>query len=371
MKSLPPFAAAVLFVALAVAVWAVAAQHERPPPKSQAAHRGDGGPAFSRDILTGRPVDAAGVPVRPETGPGSSKAPLRLRFVPAADRADAEASIGELLRFLGERTGYAIEGAVLLSYALVVEELIEGTCDVAFLTAASYARAHYATAYNDDPDDDLVAFLAAVRHGTPEFPSSDLAYRAAFLVRNDSALRRVEDIGNETRVAMGMPTSGASSILPMALLERLGKRPRVVRFGGGYPLLVGAVLDGSVDVACIWWSPPNEDNPANDARITARAHQPDVFEQTRLIGFTEWIPNEPVVARKALPASIRHELARALALFVATRVVTTEGRRSLEAVGSLIGYIPATDDDFKAVLDVIERAFASDPAGLADFQRDG
>ena len=42
-----------------------------------------------------------------------------------------------------------------------MQEIVQGQCEVAFLTAGSYARARMATWNNDDPDDDVVAVLAA------------------------------------------------------------------------------------------------------------------------------------------------------------------------------------------------------------------
>ena len=41
---------------------------------------------------------------------------------------------------------------------------------------------------------------------------------------------------------------------------------------------------------------------------------PDVFERTKIIGYTSWIPNEPVVSRKGVDPQVRHVMARAIAL---------------------------------------------------------
>jgi phosphonate transport system substrate-binding protein len=321
---------------------------------------------IARDVLTGRLTDAEGRPQPPERGPGSPAEPLRLRFVPSSEQAHAGPAIEALVAFLERRTGYAITGAMLRDYSLVVQEIVEGRCDVAFLTATSYARAHFATSRNDDPADDLVAFLSVVRQGSPEFPGSDLAYRGALLVRKDSPLTAVDHLTPEHTLALGSRTSGAGSILPTALLASRGLAPRVQRYAG-YPAIVMALTQGAVDVAAVWWSPPNPDNPQNDARILVKTALPDVFETTRVLAFTPWIPNEPVVARKALPEEVRHVLARALTLYVATRVISEDGRRELEAVGSLAGFIPADDADFRPLLEVIDQAFANDPEGRADF----
>ena len=105
----------------------------------------------------------------------------------------------------------------------------------------------------------------------------------------------------------------------------------------------------------------------NDGRRTVLQSSPDVFEKTRIVGFTPWIPNEPVVMRKALPADVRRVMARAIALFVATEAITKEGRKRLESIGSVVGYVPATNADFQPLMEVIEAAFANDPEGREDF----
>jgi len=321
--------------------------------------------ALARDVLTGRLPGPDGRPAAPESGPGSADRPLELRFVPSSDSSQSGPAIANLLTFLRQRTGYAVKGEVLRSYGLVIQELIEGRCDVAFLTAASYARAYRAT-QGGEPDDDIVVFLSAVRQGSAEHPGSDLAYRGAILVRKDSPLERIEDLGAGRTIALGGRTSGAGSILPSELLNSLALAPRIQRFEGYGPILT-AVAQGAVDAGAIWWSPPNKDNPQNDARITVRELIPDIFEITRILAYTAWIPNEPVVARKALPAQVLHVLARSLSLYVVGKAVSEEGRRELESIGSVVGLIPANDDDFAPLHEVVERAFAQDPEGRADF----
>jgi ABC-type phosphate/phosphonate transport system substrate-binding protein len=319
-----------------------------------------------RDVLTGRLTDASGVPLLPTSGWGSEEQPVRLRFVPGGDKQQAGAAIDDMVRFLRARTGYAIEGAILRNYGLVVQEIVQGQCEVAFLTAASYARARYATENNDDPGDDILAVLAAVRDGHPEFPGSDLAYRGAIITHVDSDITDVRQLDATRTVAMGNRTSGAGSILPTALFNQLGLRPEIHRVEG-YPVIVTAVLQKSVDAGCVYWSPPTADRPENDGRRTVRQSSPEVFEQTRIIGYTPWIPNEPVVMRAALPGGIRHVLARAISLYVTSEAATPEGRERLESIGGVVGYVPADNDDFQPLMEVIQAAFANDPEGRADF----
>ena len=318
-----------------------------------------------RDVLTGRLTMSDGTPEPPAEGPGSPGKPLRLRFVPSSDAAQGEAAIKPLIAFLKERTGYAIEGAILRSYGLVVQAIIEGQCDVAFLTAASYARAHNLANKNGKESDDIEPILAAVRQGNPKYPGSDLAYRAAILVRADSDLKDLADLQGRT-VAMGGPTSGASSILPSALFNEMGIAPRIQRYEG-YPVIIQAVLQGATDAGCIFWSPPGPDGKPRDARILLDSTDPKVWEKTRILGYTGWIPNEPVVVRAAIPDEVKDVLRRAIALYVITKSSTEAGRKELQALGSVRGYIPATGEDYKPLHEAIERAFLNDPEGRRDF----
>ncbi len=322
---------------------------------------------IERDVLTGRMAGPDGRPLPVAEGWGSAAKPLRLRFVPSSDQAQSGPSIERIVSFLRDRTGYHVEGATMGSYGLVIEEIASGRCEVAFLTAASYARAWYATSRNDDPRDDVDAFLQVVRRGSPRYPGSDLAYRAALIVRTDSPIRSVEDVTDATTVALGGKTSGAGSVLPSALFHRLGIHPRTHHFEGSYPVIVSAVLQGSAEVGSVWWSPPNAELPRNDGRLTLAESVPDVFERTRIIGFSAWLPNEPVVVRSVIPEDVRRVLARALSLYVSLRTLTEEGRKELATVGSPVAFIPATNEDMKPILEVIQQAFADDPEGLRDF----
>lgn len=353
-------------LALIAGAVALALADPAPAPVKTAGTPRPGAGEALRDVLTGRPTDASGRPRPPAQGWGSPGRPLRVRFVPSGDRHQADLALTDLLAWLRRRTGLAVEGAVLRSYGLVVQELVQGQCDVAFLTAASYARAHHLTQATADPGDDLDAVLMAVREGSPEYPGSDLAYRGALFVRADSPIRSVADLRPEHVVAMGSRTSGAGSILPTALFNARGIAPRVLRLEG-YPLIVTAVLQGSADVGCVYWSPPAPGRPENDGRRTVLESHPAVFEQTRLIGFTPWIPNEPVVIRRAVPAPLRDLLARAIPLYVIENARTPEGRARLESVGSVVGYLPASHADFDPLMEVIERAFLHDPEGRRDF----
>ena len=352
-------------LAVAAAGIGVALASPRPEPARTTRTVAKAEATLVRDVLTGERLRSDGRPTPPTDGPGSASEPLRLTFVPSSDAAQGEAAIKPLLAFLEQRTGYTIRGAILRSYGLVVTSIVEGQCDVAFLTAASYARAHNLANQNGEEDDDIEPILAAVRQGHPDYPGSDLAYRAAILVRADSPLKDVRELDGRT-VAMNAPTSGAGSILPSALFNELGIAPRIQRYEG-YPIIIQAVLQGATEAGCIFWSPPNDDHPRNDARILLESTDPQVFEKTRILGFTGWIPNEPVVVRKALPDEIKGTLRRAIALYVANKTSTPEGRAELTALGSVRGYIPATTEDYAPLHEAIKNAFLNDPEGRRDF----
>lgn len=338
----------------------------RPRGAADARATSDLAASLAFDVLTGRRLGADGFPLPPTAGWGSAEQPIHVRLVPSGDQRHSTEALANLVQFLRQRTGYAIDGKILLSYGHVVEEIRAGLCEVAFLTSASYAHAWHLTMANDRPEDDLVTLLQVVRQGDPAIPGSDLMYRGAIVVRRDSDLTDLRQLGAGRSIAMGNRASGASSVLPSATLNALRLTPRIQRYGG-YPILINALLDGAVDAACVWWMTPNEDNPQNDARILVKEMHPDVFETTRILAYTGWIPNEPVVARKALPEAVRHVLARALTLYVGRRAMTREGRLELESIGSVMGFVPARDEDVVGILETVRLAFENDPEGWADF----
>ena len=370
---LPAVASRLLLVALIASAVLLALRHES---DAVAQHRAAQGEALEQDnliaaVLTNRPIGPEGRPTAPASGPGSQETPLQLRFVPSGDKAQSSVAIDAMLDWLERYTGYHIHGAVLNSYGLVISELQLGRADVAFLTAASYARAYYMTENNDLPGDDIEALLMVFREGSPEFEQSSLAYRAAMIVRTDSPLQSVDDLSAASTVGFGGKTSGAGSLLPGAMLtRRFGpeNRPQIQRFTGGYKQIIAAVMQGKVDAGSIWWSPPTADFPNNDARTQSETEYPEVFGQTRIIGFTSWMPNEPVVVRAALPDEVKRTLQAALPLYVALKRRTPEGRKELLAIGSMEAYIPVTNESYRPLFQTIEGAFAGDPEGLRDFQ---
>ncbi len=361
---LPAPISLLLLLALGGLVLGMALQHPRAREAEASARKIV--KTAKRDPLTGRFLAEDGLPVPPKSGWGTEGKPIRMRFVPSADAGAASVAIDGLVTFLRRRTAYTIDARILRSYGLVVEEFAAGKSEVAFMTAASYARAYYATEGNDRESDDIEAILVASREGHPEYPGSDLAYRAAILVRADSELQEVSQLTKARSVAMGNRTSGASSILPSALFNSLGLAPRIRRYEG-YPMIMHALLDGAVDAACVFWSPPSKSKPQNDARILIQKEVPDVFEKTRILGFTGWIPNEPVVVRKLLPDDVKRTLARAISLYVAQKSLSDAGIAELVAIGSVVGYLPATNADFAPLMETIEDAFANDPEGWSDF----
>jgi phosphonate transport system substrate-binding protein len=59
------------------------------------------------------------------------------------------------------------------------------------------------------------------------------------------------------------------------------------------------VYQGQVDAGATYWAPPHpETGEILDARMRVKQQFPDVEKKIKIIGFTEEIPNDPLVFRK-------------------------------------------------------------------------
>jgi phosphonate transport system substrate-binding protein len=234
-----------------------------------------------------------------DKGPlGTKSNPIKMYFVPSLEQ-DKLISSGSLIEEELERiSGYEIETNVPTSYAAVIETMGVGRADIAWLPTYAY--------YLANKKYGAYVTFQTVRSGLSE-------YKGQFITRADSDLNSIEDIQDKI-IAYTDASSTSGYIFPSALLAYKKIEPSKKIFLGGHDTVIRAVLQGKADVGCTYWSPAVDGVP-QDARKKLLTEEPNIFEKIKIIGYTDWIPNDNCTFRKELPKEVAEKMIAAIEEF--------------------------------------------------------
>ena len=213
---------------------------------------------------------------------GDRKDPINLVMVPSTDAEKLASNMDVLAKCLSKKTGLYFNVSVPNNYIVAVEGLGTKKVDLAFLTTFSYLLAN--KKYGAE------AFLTVKRYG-------EVRYRGQILVRKDSGIKKITDL-NGKKFAFTDPASTSGFVLPSILLKqnkvKIGKEVHA----GKHDSVVTMVYQGTVDAGATYWSPQRPDGSLGDARRRVLKQFPDVAEKVKILDFTEWIYNDPIVVGK-------------------------------------------------------------------------
>lgn len=264
---------------------------------------------------------------------GTKKNPVKMYFVPSMEAGKIVTSGTEVADYITEKTGYVFKVAVPTSYASVIEAMGTEETDIAWLATFAYVLANQKFGAE--------VALTAVR--------KDMAkYKGQFIAQTGSGINTVEDIEGKT-IAYTDAASTSGYMYPNALLQKKGIKPGRSFFAGGHPQAILSVYQGTADVGCTFWAPEGEDGP-RDARRAVLETYPDVMEKIKIVGYTDWIPNDTVTFRKDFPAEMREKIVAALLEFAATE----EGHETLVKLLDIDNFVKATDADYDVVRQTLE-----------------
>jgi len=271
---------------------------------------------------------------------GSKKNPIKMYFVPSMEANKVVTSGEAIAAFLEKETGYFFKVAVPTSYAAVIEAMGTKEADIAWLATYAYILAH--DKYGAE------VRLSTVRNGLDK-------YRGQFVTRADSKIKSIDDIEGKV-IAFTDAASTSGFIYPSAVLQSRGIKPKEYFFAGGHPQAILAVYSGRADVACTYWSPPDQNDVPQDARLKLIETYPDVLKKIAIIGYTDWIPNDTVTIRKDFPQAIQDRIVAALIEYVAT----PEGKQVMKDLYDIDGLNKATDEDYNIVRQTL-KTLGKDP----------
>lgn len=273
---------------------------------------------------------------------GSTKNPVKMYFVPSMEAGKVVTSGNAIAAALEKATGYKYKIAVPTNYAAVIEAMGSEQADIGWLPTFAYILANQK--YGAD------VALTTVRNGLEK-------YRGQFVVRNDSEIRKLEDIEGKV-IAFTDASSTSGYIYPSAMLKMNNIEPEKYTFAGGHPQAILAVYQGLADVGCTYWSPPRDGEP-QDARKAVLDTYPDVMEKVMPIAFTEWIPNDTVTFRANFPEEMRTTIVEALLTFASS----DEGHNILQTLYSVDNFVRSQDSDY----DIVRKSLTTLGFGAEDF----
>ncbi len=262
-------------------------------------------------------------PAAPNNGADEPDTPekLILALVPSQNAETLLDNAKPLADKLTEKLGIPVEAKVPLDYNAVVEGLDAGTIDIAMLNSFGYVLSNELSGTK--------CILKSVRYGSA-------TYHGQFVVMADSGIESLEDLEGK-RIAFVDPGSTSGYIFAANTLKAHGIDPEQMDsiFAGGHDSAIIALLNEQVDVAVSF----------DDARGRVEGEFPDVMETTKIIGYTDEIPNDTVSVRADLGDELIEQIKQAF-LDIAS---TDEGHEIIYSIYEIDGFEPAEDSEYDPV----------------------
>jgi len=265
---------------------------------------------------------------------------LTVQFVPSQNADTLEAKAKPLEKLLGEELGIPIEVSVSTDYNTIIEAMDSKQVDVGFLPPTAYVLAKEKGAAE--------VILQAQRFGVEDetgAPTDKLVdfYKSMIIVKKDSDIQKIEDLKGK-KMGYQNVTSSAGYVWPAGKMIEEGLDPlsdvEPVTLKG-HDQAVIAVLNGDVDAAAIF----------QDARNIVLNDYPSVFEDTRVLTFTEPVPNDTISVRSDMDSEWVEKIQEA---FIAIGE-DEEGRAIIKEIYSHEGYVKSEDKIFDIVREYGEK----------------
>ena len=254
---------------------------------------------------------------------------VKYGVIPVETQTSTTKSMDAFLKHAEKETGVKWELYQATDYSGVMNALIAGQINLAWLSGFSYCQTHMDSKGGVEP---LVA--AAEPDGT-------MGYNAVVVVKAESPYKTIEDLKGKV-VARTDPLSGSGYLIPTAAFRAMGK-PVDEYFksplSGGHPQSVLGVLKGTYDGAFTWTS--KNDNIGN---LRAMMNQGLLKrEQIRIVWTSDPLPSPPVVIRKDVPPDMRAAMEK---LFVTLK---DHDMKLAEAVaqGKTSGMVPVAHKNYE------------------------
>ncbi|MCT2538156.1 phosphate/phosphite/phosphonate ABC transporter substrate-binding protein [Aquibacillus koreensis] len=257
---------------------------------------------------------------------------LVMGFVPSQDSDEIADTVAPLAEKLSEELGREVEGKVMTNYTALVEAMGTNEVQIGFIPAFGYVLA--------SQEHDVEVLLKSERFGSG-------SYVAQYIVRADSGIESLEDLEGKTW-AYGDPTSTSGYLFPAAqIMDEFGvEDPSTEFFGntvqsGGHDQSAIAVLEGEADVATTF----------DDVRTGLEEDYPEIMEETKILGYTDEIPNDTISVTKELDDELVAEIKEVFLSF-------NDDEEMIKIMNDVYNWdkiIEATDSEYDIVRDTYSK----------------
>lgn len=260
---------------------------------------------------------------------------INVGFVPSENIEEVTKNAQPLVDLLSKAVGKEVRPFIATDYTGIVEAFRAKKLDIAFLTPAAYVMA------NNEAG--VKVALKAERDGKAVFYS-------AVITRKDSGINKLEDFKDKT-FSFGDVLSTSGHIFPKKMFLDKQIDPKVafknVVYSGGHDATVLAVLNKKVDGGATFCNTTKGDEGA-----WVQFLKPEEAAQIKAIAFSDPIPADNICVSKDLPVEMEKKLKKA---FVDLGK-DPEGKKLIQKLYRIDGFVPATDNDYQSVRDAFKIA---------------
>jgi phosphonate transport system substrate-binding protein len=229
-------------------------------------------------------------------------------------------------------------------YDGVIQGLLGGTIDMAWLGASAYAKT-----YLTDPEAVDVVLVKTNLDGS-------FAYHSIGIARADSGITSLADMKGKV-FGFGDPNSTSGYLIPSveipvetgASMEN-GAYFGEVRFTGGHEQTIVAVANGDVDAGVTWADGQGDWADGYNSGALRKAVDSGLVDMNDLVEIwkSKPIPEGPIVLRRALPDDVKTKMVD----FLMGLHAKDQQCAYNMAAGETAGFAPITHDAYQTMIDL-------------------
>ncbi|MEZ5713741.1 MAG: phosphonate ABC transporter substrate-binding protein [Paracoccaceae bacterium] len=228
-------------------------------------------------------------------------------------------------------------------YNGVIQGLLGGTIDMAWLGASGYAKT-----YLSDPEA-VVPVLVKVNN------DGSYGYYSIGFARKDSGIAKLEDVKGKV-FGFGDPNSTSGFLIPSIEIPQVtgstmtsGDYFGEVKFTGGHEQTIVAVYNGDIDAGVTWADGLGNWEDGYNSGALRKAVDAGLVDMNELVEIwkSKPIPEGPVVLRKALPEDVKIKMT---GLMASLKDMDEECFYGV-AAGEAKGFMPITHDAYEVIIE--------------------